>query len=144
VRPHDPPLVLEGRVAKGFGRGGKLLNCPTANLRDEDVGDQLDPHETGVYFGWIELNGNIYKMATSIGWNPFFKNDKKTVEAHILHEFDADFYGERVKMVLCGYIRPELDFPTMESLIEAIENDKVVSNLALDLPKYDHFKSYLK
>ena len=25
--------------------------------------------------------------------NPFYKNEKKTAEPWLLHEFDADFYG---------------------------------------------------
>jgi FAD synthase len=29
----------------------------------------------------------------SIGWNPFYNNEKKTAEPWLLHEFDKDFYG---------------------------------------------------
>ena len=34
----------------------------------------------GVYFGWATLHGKdpVYQMVMSIGWNPFFKNEKKT------------------------------------------------------------------
>ena len=40
----EPPLVLEGTVVKGFGRGSKQLGCPTANVemtqenKDKTVG----------------------------------------------------------------------------------------------------------
>ena len=47
----------------------------------EDVIDSLpDCLDTGVYYGWACLGGNeVYKMVLSIGWNPFFKNTKKSM-----------------------------------------------------------------
>lgn len=36
--------------------------------------------ETGVYFGWANVdNGEVYKAVLSIGWNPFYKNDTKSM-----------------------------------------------------------------
>jgi riboflavin kinase len=36
--------------------------------------------DTGVYYGWASLDGNeVYKMVLSVGWNPFFKNTKKSM-----------------------------------------------------------------
>ena len=78
---------------------------------------------------------------TSIGYNPYFKNEKKTIEPHIMHQFDADFYGEHLKLVLCGYIRPELDFVSMEALTSWIKNDIEVASTALDQEKYLKFKT---
>ena len=52
-------LLLEGKVVKGFGRGGKLLNCPTANLDVENLDDALGEHSTGIYFGWAVRNLNV-------------------------------------------------------------------------------------
>lgn len=31
-------------------------------------------------------------------------------EVHIMHDFSSDFYGYRMKVVVLGYIRPELDY----------------------------------
>jgi len=124
-------------VSKGFGRGGKLLGCPTANLDEAALGSKLDTIETGVYFGWAKLEGTVYKMVTSVGWNPTFHNDKKTVEPHILHEFKADFYGKPLSIVLSGRLRPELEFKSMEELISAIDNDKAVALEALATGAYD-------
>jgi FAD synthase len=60
----------------------------------------------------------LYKYAhifiyICIGWNPFYKNEKKTIEAHILHKFKDDFYGSNIKLVLYGYLRPEADFESL-------------------------------
>ena len=55
--------------------------------------------------------------------NPFFKNEQKTVEPHLLHDFAADFYGEELRLVVCGFLRPELDFSSLETLMAAIHAD---------------------
>ena len=44
--------MFEGEVQKGFGRGGKLLGCPTANLDGAKLQETLLESSTGVYFGW--------------------------------------------------------------------------------------------
>lgn len=72
--PSSPfPIYLSGVVQRGFGRGGKELGCPTANLpsrllkaegptRVEEEGggggegsSDLGKAPTGVYFGWARL-----------------------------------------------------------------------------------------
>lgn len=37
-------------------------------------------------------------------------------EVHIMHEFRSDFYGHPMKVVILGYIRPELDYTSRGSL----------------------------
>jgi len=61
----------------------KELGIPTANLDMDELGSKGDL-KTGIYFGWVMLRGNIYETVISIGWNPFYKNEKKTIEAHLL------------------------------------------------------------
>eukprot|EP01097_Dermamoeba_algensis_P008189 TRINITY_DN535_c0_g1_i1.p1 TRINITY_DN535_c0_g1~~TRINITY_DN535_c0_g1_i1.p1 ORF type:complete len:182 (-),score=52.35 TRINITY_DN535_c0_g1_i1:88-588(-) len=146
------PLYFNGIVEKGFGRGGKQLNCPTANLSG-DCSPQV-PMESltdGVYFGWAQIEKDVpfnstfetpsdevkksfpvLPMVMSIGKNPHF-NDvlKKVVEVHILAEFQTDFYGERVRAIATGYIRPQQAYSSLEALIEAIQNDISTSKTKL-------------
>lgn len=141
------PWYLGGPVIKGFGRGSKMLGIPTANLAAENFSAELSEHTSGVYFGWAGLpTRGIYKMVMSIGWNPYFDNTEKTIEPWLLHEFDEDFYGEELRLVVVGYIRPEANFPSLESLIERIHKDGSIAEKALDLPIYAGYKSasYLK
>lgn len=42
--------------------------------------------------------------------NPYFNNKTKTVEPHLLHQFANDFYGADIRIILTGYLRPELNF----------------------------------
>ena len=40
--------------------------------------------ETGIYYGFASVDGGpVYKMVMSIGWNPFYKNVKKSM-VHVL------------------------------------------------------------
>ena len=102
-----------GIVATGFGRGGKLLGCPTANIPLDGNEKSLELLEAGIYLGYALLRGEVYPMCTSIGWNPHFKNEHKTIEPHLIHKFESDFYGEHLKIVVCGYIRGEKSFTSL-------------------------------
>lgn len=51
-----------------------------ANLCADDFSDILSEHTSGVYFGWAGLSARgIYKMVMSVGWNPYFDNNEKTI-----------------------------------------------------------------
>ncbi|XP_004293539.1 PREDICTED: bifunctional riboflavin kinase/FMN phosphatase [Fragaria vesca subsp. vesca] len=141
------PWQIGGPVIKGFGRGSKVLGIPTANLSTEQFSTLLSEHPSGVYFGWAGLPTlGVFKMVMSIGWNPYFNNAEKTIEPWLLHDFDEDFYGEELHLIIVGYIRPEANFPSLESLIEKIHEDRKIAEEALDLPMYSKFKDdpYLK
>lgn len=46
-----PPLLLEGLVVKGFGRGSAKMGVPTANIDPEPLAHILAELPLGVYFG---------------------------------------------------------------------------------------------
>ncbi|GAA97720.1 hypothetical protein E5Q_04399 [Mixia osmundae IAM 14324] len=153
--PEQPyPIYLQGSVQKGFGRGSKELGCPTANLPDDAI-VQVAELQTGVHYGWaqVTLSGSetsslrsetVLPMVMSVGWNPFYKNQKRTAEVHILHDFERDFYGSHLKVIVLAFIRPEYDYAGLEALIKDINTDKQVTLASLDRPAYqayrhDHF-----
>ena len=126
------PLFIRGEVVKGFGRGSKELGCPTANF-SETVVDKLPKDlPNGIYFGlaqgepfdlvWPHLTflqvdgGNVHKMVLSMGWNPFYGNTKKSFETHIIHNFEKDFYGSELIVVMLGYLRPEKNYDSLDLL----------------------------
>ena len=88
------PYFATTRVVRGFGRGSKALGIPTANFEQHVIDHLPDTLPTGIYYGWAKVEqqdhngkGNtVYKMVTSIGWNPFFNNDRKSmVRIHKYH-----------------------------------------------------------
>ncbi|KAF6167635.1 hypothetical protein GIB67_031218 [Kingdonia uniflora] len=112
-----------------------------ANLSAEGYYSILSDYPSGVYFGWAGLSDRgVYKMVMSIGWNPYFNNSEKTIEPWLLHDFDEDFYGEELRLAIVGYIRPEANFSSLESLIAKIREDGETAEKALDIPLYEGFK----
>uniref|UniRef100_A0A663N393 Riboflavin kinase n=1 Tax=Athene cunicularia TaxID=194338 RepID=A0A663N393_ATHCN len=108
-----------------------------ANFSEQVVESFPSDISTGIYYGWACVgNGDVHKMVLSIGWNPFYKNIKKSVETHIIHTFKEDFYGEILSIVIIGYIRPEKNFDSLEALISAIQEDIEEANRQLDLPEH--------
>ncbi|CAI5650179.1 unnamed protein product [Oreochromis niloticus] len=134
------PYFCRGEVVRGFGRGSKELGIPTANFPDSVVDNLPADINTGIYYGWACVgNGDVYKMVMSIGWNPYYKNTKKSM-THVIHKFKEDFYGEVLSVVLVGYIRPERSFNSLEALIAAINSDIEEAKMKLELPEHHKLK----
>lgn len=93
-------------------------------------------------------------MVMSIGWNPFYKNEKRSVEVHLLApetEGEAehskpndqaaammagatqmqDFYDAHMNLLILGFIRPEHDYVSKEALVEDIQMDIRVARKSL-------------
>ena len=62
-------------------------------------------------------------MVMSVGWNPFYKNEKRAMETHIIHKYDGDLYGKMLSVIMVGYLRAEANYDSLEKLVEAIESD---------------------
>ncbi|KAI4129859.1 MAG: hypothetical protein LQ338_002042, partial [Usnochroma carphineum] len=167
--PSPPfPIPLSGPIIKGFGRGSRDLGIPTANipLAGLSVGGH-EGLESGVYYGWAGLNvdstgkiipvapppsshqsdegggkkgGGIYPMVMSLGWNPFYANTVRSLEIHILHPFTTDFYGARMNVLICGFVRPERDYADVEALVEDIQTDIEVARRSLEREGYQRLK----
>lgn len=105
--------------------------------------------ETGVYYGWSQIGNKgttVYPMVMSLGWNPYYNNEKKSAEVHILNEFSEDFYGESIRIIVTGYIRPEQDYPSLGKLkmhsvfLNGIDNfvDALVTDIRTDIEVARH------
>ncbi|KAI8904072.1 riboflavin kinase-like protein [Gorgonomyces haynaldii] len=128
-------LYLEGPVQKGFGRGGKELGIPTANLPEDQAQLAGEKIESGIYYGYAQME-SIYPMVMSFGWNPYYQNEKRSAEVHLLHKFDQDFYGKHLKVVVLGFLRPEKSFGSLQELIDAIHAD--ISNAREQLSRSEY------
>ncbi|CAO2623807.1 Riboflavin kinase [Lemmus lemmus] len=118
------PFFCCGQVVHGFSCGFKQLGIPTANFPEQVVGSLPAVISTGTYYDWVSVrSGAVHKMVVSIGWNPYYKNVKKSMETQIVLPFKEDFYGEILNVAIVGYLRPEKNFDSLESLISAIQGD---------------------
>jgi hypothetical protein len=127
------------------------LGIPTANIPSSGLSAYPDL-PTGIYYGLVGLRlppshpsaasptttatNNVYEAVLSIGFNPFYKNTERSIEIHILHSFAADFYGAPLNLLILGFIRPEYDYVSKESLIEDIKTDCDVARRSLEREGY--------
>ncbi|XP_065841675.1 riboflavin kinase-like [Oscarella lobularis] len=133
------PLYVRGIVVKGFGRGSRELGIPTANLDAGAVDSLPEDFKNGIYFGWASVDrGDVHKMVMSVGYNPQYKNKRRSMEAHLLHEFADDFYGAELSVVVVGYLRDEKSFPSLDALIQAIHGD--ISEARITLDRVDKYR----
>ncbi len=138
-----PQLMrFRGPVTSGYGRGGKKLGFPTANLEPALFRKALQTVPTGVYFGWAVIEGRnvCHKAVVNVGLSPTFEgaeNSEKIVEAHLLLEQPIDdFYGETMRLQLHGFLRPETKFDSFPALVAQITADAKEAKDALDLRPY--------
>ncbi|OQV13869.1 putative riboflavin kinase [Hypsibius exemplaris] len=130
------PFFAEGKVIKGFGRGSRSLGIPTANFNQNVVQSIPPAMGSGVYYGLANIDGGpVSKMVMSVGWNPHFNNQVKTMETHILRQFDADFYGSWMRVAVLGFIRTMESYPSLDELISAIHRDIAVAEKELEEPE---------
>lgn len=119
---------LEGEVERG-DRRGRRIGYPTANLRCECVlpGD-------GVYAGRAVLqDGRCFGAALSVGTKPTFDGRSRAMEVYLL---DApmredgsgaieglDEYGWRMRVTFEGWVREQVRFESVETLVEQMGRD---------------------
>ena len=131
---------ISGTVIKGAGRGGPLLNTPTANITTPN---ELIPRE-GVYAVRVSFKGRatedggqksaiapersqdfsegVYDGVANIGSNPTFCEATMSYEVHIF-AFNKNLIGENLRVHFIDRIRDEKKFASAQELKHHIDND---------------------
>jgi riboflavin kinase/FMN adenylyltransferase len=109
---------IRGPVVMGDQRG-RTIGFPTANIAI--TADRALP-AFGVYATWAYLGETRYASATNIGNRPTIGGVTTTVETHIF-DFNADIYGESLKIELVERLRPEERFNGLDALKAQIARD---------------------
>ncbi len=139
------PIFLEAEVVAGYGRGSKQLGVPTANLKPADVRAKTSPLPHGVYFGFARLlgegkgDGAVRKMVMNIGKRPTFVKEngpEESIEVHLMDYEGCDFYGGRLAVVICGFLRPEIKFDGLDALLNRIKTDIGMARSQLDSERW--------
>ena len=58
----------------------------------------------------------------------------------MLHKFENDFYDSYLRIIICGYIRPQFAFESLQKLMEWIDNDIQFGSKTLDIKPYSPYK----
>ena len=114
-RPH----FLSGTVEHGRGLG-KTIGSPTVNL---PLSDGLQIPAMGVYLTNTVVNGEKLPSVTNIGVRPTVESDAPARAETTIFDFDGCLYGERVRVELLKFMRPERKFADISSLKAQIQTD---------------------
>jgi riboflavin kinase/FMN adenylyltransferase len=121
-RPHR----VEGVVVRGQQRG-RTLGFPTANL--ETLPHTAIPADS-IYAGWLASLGvggagvGRWPAAVSVGTNPTFGDQERSVEAYALDRNDLDLYGVHVAVDFLARLRGMVRFDSAEELIAQMHRDE--------------------
>lgn len=115
----DRPHRVEGPVVHGAARG-RDLGFPTANV---DTPKYTAIPADGVYAGWLVVGGERLPAAISVGTNPQFDGEQRTVEAYALDRTDLDLYDQHVAVEFVARVRGQERFAGIDELIERINQD---------------------
>ena len=114
------PYEIIGIVTSG-NHIGTEIGFPTANI-------ELDPKykilKNGVYSAYCFIQGKRYLAMVNVGRHPtIMKNEKDIIEVHIF-DFNKDIYGVEIKVIFNDFIRDEVEFSSLQELIEQLNKDK--------------------
>jgi len=100
-------------------RRGKAMGFPTANL--DPPARKVIPGN-GVYAAFAHVGAETLAAAVNVGVRPTFGGTETLIEAFIL-DFDRDIYGSVLELEFVERLRPELEFESVEALVQAMNED---------------------
>ncbi len=108
------PYTIHGKVNHGDSRG-RTLGFPTANLTITP--EKILPPK-GVYATLAEVEGQVYRSVTNIGYRPTFENNQflTRIETFIIG-FSENIYQKPMALSFIEWLRPEMRFEDVNALI---------------------------
>lgn len=119
------PYAMTGKIVHGYHRGHKL-GFPTANL---EINYNKTLPKEGVYATKVKIDDKWYEAMTNVGYNDTFNNKELTIESN-LFDFDREIYGKQMTIEWYKFMRGEVKFDSLTSLIDQMKQDE------MDIKKY--------
>jgi riboflavin kinase / FMN adenylyltransferase len=105
---------------------GRDLGYPTANIRlDKNCG-----LKHGIYAVRVGRGAERFDGVASFGRRPTFDNGAPLLEV-FLFDFTGDLYGATLDVAFIGFIRDELKFDHVETLVRQMDDDSAKARAAL-------------
>ncbi|MBR1777947.1 MAG: bifunctional riboflavin kinase/FAD synthetase [Alphaproteobacteria bacterium] len=121
----EHPFEIEGYVVHG-AQLGRQIGFPTINI---DPGESILPR-IGVYAASVEIDGKTFQAVANLGFRPTVSGKSVLLEAHILR-YSGDLYGQRLRVRLLTFIRPEVHFESIEELkAQIIKDSKIAERIS--------------
>jgi len=118
-------FFFSGLVVHG-NKLGRTLGYPTANLKVMDE-EKIVPGN-GIYavYAQIENSSEKLKAMMSIGFRPTVDGKTRVIEVNIF-DFNKEIYDQSLKVYVKKYLREEIKFDGLDSLVKQIDQDKINS-----------------
>lgn len=110
---------VSGTVERGK-QLGRTLGFPTLNVEWPER--KLIPPR-GVYLCRVFMGGQIYNGIANIGIKPTVSEEEKVRIESFLFGYSGDAYGEKIKIELLQFVRPEQKFSGKEQLKAVVDKD---------------------
>ena len=127
--------VYYGWAGVAVDAAGTMMGLEEERGRQEAL-DGETSSKTYRHEGICVRGGTVFPMVMSLGFNPYYGNTVRSLEVHIMHKFRHDFYGAKINLLICGFIRPEYDYVSKESLVEDINVDIEIAGRSLEREAY--------
>lgn len=111
------PYRISGKISKGLGRAGALLDTPTVNLVPDDEHKLIPPD--GVYA--VGYGPEIEHGVCYIGGSPTFGDSTHKIEVHLLAHPPAKDVSPMLHFV--QRLRPDWRFASIRKLKEQVKKD---------------------
>jgi riboflavin kinase/FMN adenylyltransferase len=120
------PFTMEGHVVQG-AKLGRKLGYPTANMK---VRARPCPLQ-GVFAVFARCAGGRWLPAVSnLGYRPAVGGREPLLEVHFF-DFDKDLYGQRLEVQFVAKLRDELNFESMDELVDQMKRDEALARTCL-------------
>jgi riboflavin kinase/FMN adenylyltransferase len=100
---------------------GRTLGYPTANVRIDSAYKQLPA--AGVYAAYASWGEEKRPAMVYYGGRLAFSGAGFALEVHIL-DFEGDLYGQTLQVSLLHFVRGDLHFNDVASLLSQIQSDE--------------------
>ena len=119
------PWFISGAVIHGAKRG-RELGFPTANI----LPDPACGLRHGIYAVRVGHDGKRIDGVANFGRRPMFDNGVALLEV-FLFDFDGDLYGKEIDVAFIDFIRDEVKFDGVDTLIRQMNDDSARARAAL-------------
>jgi riboflavin kinase/FMN adenylyltransferase len=119
------PWLISGKVIPGDQRG-RTLGYPTANI----LPDPACGLRHGIYAVRVGVDGRRYDGVCSFGIRPMYRIETPLLET-FLFDFSGDLYGKMLDVAFIAFIRDEMKFDSVETLVTRMDKDSRLAREAL-------------
>ena len=120
--------TFEGMVVKG-DQIGRTIGFPTANI---EVQNEIQIPGDGIYACMVDIEGEKFRGALSIGNRPVIKNDSARKIEVFIFDFDKNIYGIQIEISVIQKIRNQEFYDSIDIMKTQIKKDIININEVLE------------